>query len=848
MVKVYSLHVLYASVVTFTETARVRCNANMPSILSVLVAAATVSFASGVQTPVAPRPQAQASATSLATIRLAIDATKQRDYKRAERLYKSVLAKEPKNVAAQANIGLVYVQLGRIPDAIAALRKAALLEPDQPEFPGQAALIALKANRFADAIQDAKAALRIAPNHRPALLALGAAFLAQQKPIDAIPPLKLLYETGRGTDSDAAIRYAIALSSTGQLQPALVVVRSQVGKSPKVAALQVMRGDIAGQLGFDKKDKELLTEARTAYLAAFKLSPSMTRAGLNAGLSAEMAGSPLDAKAIYQQVLKKAPNIAAARHGLGRCLLQDPTLSETERIRQARIELEKAVALEPKQPEYLTTLAYSYLYPAAPEFMKAAQTFKAALSLRPDDVRARMGYIDALWRSEQRDAAVVQQVSLVKSIPTDWDAAHRLAAMYQTLGKRPAYLEQLRAIDSAFPKDARAAKELGIALEQDGQFEKAVDILASAVKRAPKDADIHVTLGLVLEKQGKQADAKAQYATAIELDPKLVSANQALLALLDRDPAPDSGLSQRRKWLAADPTSNDARWSLIQQLIRLKKDDEALAEIAKLTLRAGDSMRSTYRFAAAGLYEQRDRWPDAVKELQTIWSTEASDSLAQRLGYALERNGQVSDAERLLKTQLTKAKEKGQLTLALAGLYERNKRFGEASTIYEDIITADPGIKVAFDGLARTRKAAGEPTKLVDFIKTLILGPSTAPPLALLIATERALLEQNQSAEWAALITAAADKFKLDTGIQKTFARNLTRPGATPEQKRQALSVLTAATVTAPQDDDLWFQLGRLQQELGDKPAAIKAYREAIKRKPNGPARSALLALGEKVD
>ena len=848
MLKVYSLRVVCASGVTFTGWMPLRCNADMPSVLSVLIAASAVSYGVAGQTPPASRPKAQASATSLSTIRLAIDATKQRDFKRAERLYLGVLAKEPKNVAAQANLGLVYVQLGRITDAITALRKAAALEPDQPEFPGQAALIALKANRFPDAIQDAKAALRIAPNHRPALLALGAALLAQQKPVDAIPPLKLLYETGRGTDPEAAIRYAIALSSIGQLQQALTVVRTQVGKSPKVTALQVMRGDLAGQLGFDKKDQDLLTEARIAYQTAFKQSPQMTRAGVNAGLSAEMAGAPLEAKALYQQVLKKAPNIAAARHGLGRCLLQDATLSETERIRQARVELEKAVALEPKQPEYLTTLAYSYLYPAAPEYTKAAQTFKAALSLRPDDVRARMGYIDALWRSEQRDAAVVQQVSLVKSIPADWDAAHRLAAMYQTLGKRQAYLDQLRAMDTAFPKDVRAAKELGIALEQDGQFDKAVDVLGDAVKRSPKDADLHVTLGLVIEKQGKLADAKAQYVAAIALDPKLVPANQALLTLLDRDAAPDAGLAHRRKWLQADPTSNDARWSLIQQLIRLKNDDEALTEIAKLTLRAGDSMRSTYRFAAAGLYEQRDRWPDAVKELQTIWSTEPSDSLAQRLAYALERNAQLPDAERMLKAQLTKAKEKGQLTLALAGLYERSKRFGEAATIYEDIITADPGIKVAFDGLARTRKAAGEPAKLIEFIKTLVLGPSTAPPAALLVSTERALLDQNQSTEWASLIAAAAEKFKTDAGIQKTYARNLTRPSATPEQKHQAVTVLIAASVKTPQDDEIWFQLGRLQQDLGDKPAAIKAYREAVKRKPNGPARSALLSLGEKVD
>lgn len=820
----------------------------MPSVLSMLIAASAVSYGASVQPPPMPRPKAQASATSLSTIRLAIDATKQRDFKRAERLYLTVLAKEPQNVAAQANLGLIYVQLKRIPDAINALRKAASLEPDQPEFYGQAALIALKANRFADAVQDARAALRIAPNHRPALLALGASLLAQQKPTDAIPPLKLLYETGQGKDAEAAIRYAIALSATGQLQQALGVVRTQTSKTPKVAALQVMRGDLSGQLGFDKKDKDLLTEARTAYLAAYKLSPGMTRAGVNAGLSAEMAGAPLDAKALYQQVLKKAPNIAAARHGLGRCLLQDPTLSEAERIRQARIELEKAVALEPKQPEYLTTLAYSYLYPSAPEFTKAAQTFKAALSLRPDDVRARMGYIDALWRSDQKDTAVVQQVSLVKSLPNDWDAAHRLAAMYQTLGKRQAYLDQLKAMDGAFPKDIRAAKELGIALEQDGQFDKAVDVLASAVKRAPKDADIHVTLGLVYEKQGKQPDAKAQYVAAIDLDAKSVSANQALLGILDRDPAPDAGLSQRRKWLAADPTSNDARWSLIQQLMRLKQDEEALTEITKLTLRSGDSMRSTYRFAAASLYEQRERWADAVKELQTIWNTEPSDSLAQRLAYALERNAQVPDAERLLKTQLSKAKEKGQLTLALAGLYERAKRFGEASTIYEDIITADPGIKVAFDGLARTRKAAGEPEKLTAFIKTLILGPATAPPLALLVSTERALLEQSRISEWTDLITAAAEKFKLDASVQKTFARNLTRPGATVEQKRQAVSVLTTATMSTPQDDDLWFQLGRLQQDLGDKAAAVKAYREAMKRKPNGPARTALLALGEKVD
>ncbi|MFY8053140.1 MAG: hypothetical protein ACOVP2_11030, partial [Armatimonadaceae bacterium] len=104
--KVYSLHLVYASGVTFTGWMPVRCNADMPSVLSVLIAATAVSYGVAGQTPPASRPKAQASATSLSTIRLAIDATKQRDFKRAERLYLTVLTKEPKNVAAQANLGL----------------------------------------------------------------------------------------------------------------------------------------------------------------------------------------------------------------------------------------------------------------------------------------------------------------------------------------------------------------------------------------------------------------------------------------------------------------------------------------------------------------------------------------------------------------------------------------------------------------------------------------------------------------------------------------------------------------------------------------------------------------------
>ena len=794
-----------------------------------------------------PPAKVTASASTIATIRLAIDATTKQEYTRAERLYRAVLRSDPNSVAANANLGLVLSLLGRPVAAATFLRKAAALEPTSPDFLGQAALILMKSNQFAQAIVDAKASLRIAPNHRPALLALGVSLLATNQAADAIAPLRYLFETGRGLDTEAAIRYSVALSSVGRLADAILIMRKQATTTPSSAMVFVMLGDLAGQIGFDKKDKVLLLEARSAYSKAFKLNPGNTRAGVNAGLSAEMAGEPLTAKSWYLTVLKKSPNVAAARHGLGRSLLQDVTLSEGERVRRARIEFEKAVAIEPKSADFLTSLAYSYLHPSQPDFQKASQSFRAALTLRPDDVRARRGLIDALWRSEQRDAALIAQESLAKSLPLDWESQHRLASMYQFLNKRPQYLAALGGLSAAFPKDNRAPKELGIALEQDGNMKDAIQALEDAVLRSPLDADALVSLGLVLDKTGKLVDAEKRYRAALLVNPRHLSANQSLLTHLDRASDTSKSLQHRRAWLTADPSSNDARWSLVQMLIQLKQDDEALKEISQLALKSGDPLRPTYRFAAASLFEQRERWNDAVTELSRIAQTEPSDVTSLRIAVATERSGQVDAAERVLETLLLKTKDKVRVQLALAGLRERAKRWGLAASLYEDLVTTSPDHFAALDGLIRCREVDGGFDKVLAFTKQYMIAPSSPPSRALLIATERAFVSNKHSDQWDDLILSMSKKFDQDMSVLQALVKTQTRPGASADSKKLGLVTWTKLSALFPGDGDTWFQLGRLRGEFGDRPGSILAYREAIKIKPNGPARSALLALGEKI-
>ena len=82
----------------------------------------------------------------------AVKAQQAGDFATAEADYTQLLATEPRNVEALANLGVVYVNLGRYDDAIASYRKALEISYLNTPIRMNLGLAFYKAARYGDAI------------------------------------------------------------------------------------------------------------------------------------------------------------------------------------------------------------------------------------------------------------------------------------------------------------------------------------------------------------------------------------------------------------------------------------------------------------------------------------------------------------------------------------------------------------------------------------------------------------------------------------------------------------------------------------------------------------------------
>lgn len=799
----------------------------------------------GCAAPTPARAQAKPPSASAGTVLFnrALRAAQAGRLADAEALYRQILAADPRNAGVWANLGLTLARRGRVDAAIDALRRASALDGSTPEFAGQCALIALRAGRNEDAATEARRALAIAPNHIPALSALAGALVAQRRYQAAVAPLRQLDQLRRGKDPRTLQSLVFCLSVAGGRTEALPLARRLVQIAPKDASARVMLGDLAGQIGYEKKDRALLAEARAAYEKAFALNPKDTRAGLNAALAAEMAGAPMQAKAVYTRILKGRPNDPQAHYGLGRVLLSDPTLTEAARAAQARTHFEAAVAQEPRNPDYAIALGFTLAMLGPAEADRAANVLRAALSVSPDNGRARRGLVEVLWKANRREDALAEQKILVEKEPGDYDARKRLVDIHRTLGRDADAWAQLRELARRHPSDTRALKELGLLLEQANRLDEAIAAMEQALARAPKDADALVSLGLILEKAGRTGDARARYEAAVAADPKHESGNAALIALLDARGDAAAALAARERWVETDPASNKARWELALAYQRLKRDDDALAQMRRLILRKDDPLRATYRLAPVSLYEQRERFDDAVAELRRLVAEEPSEEARFRLAENLDRAGKRDEAEREIRSLMEGAKDRVRAQLALAGLHERTNRLDDAARVCEDLVQSHPEVGAAVEGLRRIRTAQGRKADADAFLETVALA-GDGPNAALMVAIDRHSIADGAPERYAALTERAVARFPKNRLALALRAQQLLRGRVSDAARAEAAALYGRIAALAPEDSDPPFQQGRLLQAIGRRDEAIAAYRESVRRKRGGPAETALKALG----
>ncbi len=305
-------------------------------------------------------------------------------YKNTEALWQTTLAKNPACFVAHSNLGNLYLQQGRIDDALRHTREAIALRPGFAEIHNNLGNALLAQGRDTDALAEFQKAVALRPTLAVAHFNIGNLFLRQNRP-------------------DLALHH---FRTAVDLRPEYVAARTNL------ASILLDQGRI--------------DDADTHIRAALAIRPEDPDALNNLGNILLHRGQPDDAITHYRRALTHSPQHVPAATNLAIALLQ------TNRSHEAIAHLEQTLRVHSDSVQLHDLLANLFFQQNQPA--KAAPHLRASLELNPDspDTLANLAWLlattpDSSLRNASESLALAQR-ALEKTGPENPFALRVLAA------------------------------------------------------------------------------------------------------------------------------------------------------------------------------------------------------------------------------------------------------------------------------------------------------------------------------------------------------------------------------------------------------------------------------------
>ncbi len=466
--------------------------------------------------------------------------------------------------------GEVALENGDYETAMAAYRRAARLDPEEPRLHARLAHLYLRQGMLEEAHEEASYAVEKRP--------------------DDIPTRMLLAGTlvGLGDERAAAVEYREVIAQdpeTAEAYLLLSALHTKWGEPEEARAvlenlIAATPGSVMGYyyLGRLHAGAGRLDEARDAFAEALRRNSRSVLILTDLALIEEMRGRPQEASLLYRRVLALDPGNEVARRRLAGMLAGqkrfDEALAEfrqlerieadpTEtRLKIGLIYLEKgdyeSAAAElnlvrranpddPSVPYYLG-IVYSETgeddraremlgeIPETSDLYAESQLQLAYLAQRAGDIEGAVDHADQALRARPESSAIIEFMislererdqlpravtlaeRLVETSPTNDRYHFMLGALYDESGDRAAALDQMREAIDLNPENASALNYLGYSLAEAGeQLAEAENLVQRALAIDPNDGFYIDSLGWVFYQRGKYQQAVQQLERAVEL-------------------------------------------------------------------------------------------------------------------------------------------------------------------------------------------------------------------------------------------------------------------------------------------------------------------------------------------
>ncbi len=204
-------------------------------------------------------------------------------------------------------------------------------------------------------------------------------------------------------------------------------------------------------------------------------------------------------------------------------------LSETRSFAPALREMDRAIALYPKQAEGYVQRAI--VHKEAGEDFKAIEDYNRALGCDPADASTHYDLAQALRRVNLKKEAVLEYDQAVRYDPTMLQAYNNMGVTLKEMGRPEDAVLAFKKATEVAPNYAKAYNNLGALYAEMGRPDDAIAVFEETTRRFPKYANGYKNLAMAYASQKRVRPALAAMRRYVELAPGDAGAKEVVRKL-----------------------------------------------------------------------------------------------------------------------------------------------------------------------------------------------------------------------------------------------------------------------------------------------------------------------------
>lgn len=324
----------------------------------------------------------------------------------------------------------------------------------------------------------------------------------------------------------------------------------------------------------------------------------------SAAQSAEAAGDFTSAIEKYQEILKLAPRLAPAYNNLGALYFKEGKYREAAEV------LQRGLKVDPAMSSASALLGISLFEMG--EYQQARPRLEAAVKANPADGRAELFLVNDLIKLGDFEAAATHLRQLAKKEPENQHVWYLLGKVYMQLSQ-----EALGKVNEIDPNSVWAHEISAELMESMKNNDGAILEWKKAIEAAPKQPGVHFKLGDLYWSLSQWDNATEQFQLEKTIDPGNCMVDWKLgNILLQKSEDAERALTLVDQSLAACPNLTEARGDRARLLLKLHREQEAIAELQTVE-RSNPSEPSTH-FLLAQAYRATGRTQEAQAEMKSF--------------------------------------------------------------------------------------------------------------------------------------------------------------------------------------------------------------------------------------